>query len=110
MAADFLYWTWTLQQHPSTAVFASDEIICFHLHLSLVIGRSVILLLHKNIQQLQIFKIEDSLTITSFPPKQSTISCGLLDFEQMLLIQKENSTTKIGCVKMFDFIFTKSQT
>lgn len=28
----------------------------------------------------------------------------------MLLIQKENSTTKVGYVKMFDFIFSKSQT
>lgn len=109
MSADFLYWMWMLQQHPSTAVFTSDEIICLHIHLSLVIGRSVILILHKNTQQLQIFKIEDSLTITSFPPKQSTISCSLLDFEQMLLIQKENSTTKAGYVKVFDFIFTKSQ-
>lgn len=47
MSADFLYWLWMLQHHCSTAVFASDEEISFHLHLFLVIGRSVICLLRK---------------------------------------------------------------
>lgn len=95
-----------LQHHPSVAVFASDEVICFHLHVWSLVGLSFC----SYVKTPSKVKIEDSLAITSFPPKQSTTSCSLLDFKQMLLIQRENSTTEVGYVKTFDFIFTKSQT
>lgn len=48
--------------------------------------------------------------MTFFSKQPVHYSWSLLDFEHMLLIQKENSTTQAEHVKMFDFTITKKQT